>query len=251
MHKKYIVCLIFVFSILFMKDAVAADGGNWGLKFLQNGEQPRGNASSDSLKKYNAVYIGPEDKKTIYLTFDAGYENGHMPLILDTLKKHNAPAAFFIVGNFIKSNPDLTRRICEEGHIIGNHTYSHPDMSKIADINKFKTELNSLEELFKETTGKEMSRYYRPPQGKYSEGNLSHAKELGYKTVFWSLAYVDWLAENQPTRQQAFDKLVPRIHPGAIVLLHSTSNTNAEILDELLSRYESMGYTFGSLDQLL
>jgi len=242
--------LILTFSALFCTTVFANDYENWGLKFIENGEQPKGNAASDDLKKYNAVYVGPRDKKTIYLTFDTGYENGNMIAILDALKKHNAPAAFFVVGHFIKSSPDLTRRMCEDGHIVGNHTFSHPDMSKIADKEKFKEELASLEELFKETTGKDMSRYYRPPQGKYSESNLSHAYELGYSTAFWSLAYVDWLIDKQPSKQQAFDKLIPRIHPGAIVLLHTTSKTNAEILDELLYRYKEMGYTFGSLDQL-
>ena len=250
MYKKYKLLFILVISAVLSSNVYAKDYGNWGLKFQENGLQPNGNATSDYLKKYNAAYVGPNDKKTIYLTFDAGYENGNMSAILDTLKKHNAPAAFFLVGNFIKTSPDLTRRICEDGHIVGNHTFSHPDMSKIADIERFKKELATLEELFKETTGKNMSRYYRPPQGKYSESNLSHAHELGYNTVFWSLAYVDWLVDKQPSKQQAFDKLIPRIHPGAIVLLHTTSKTNADILDELLSRYEELGYSFGSLDQL-
>ncbi|MDR1560502.1 MAG: polysaccharide deacetylase family protein [Clostridiales bacterium] len=230
--------------------AAAGEKGNWGLGFGKSGEQPSGNATAEYLKKFNAVYVGPADKKTIYLTFDAGFENGNMPAILDALKKHNARAAFFVVGHFVEANPELTRRLSDEGHIVGNHTFHHPDMSKMSDIESFKKELTSLEELYKETTGKELSRYYRPPQGKYSESNLAQAKELGYRTVFWSLAYVDWVKDRQPGRQQAFDKLLPRIHPGAIVLLHSTSKTNANILDELLTRYEEMGYTFGALDEL-
>jgi len=250
MRKFYTICLSLVFSAILCSSAAAGDNGNWGLGFEQKGAQPRGNASSEYLKQYDAVYVGPADKKTIYLTFDAGYENGNMPAILDALKKHNAHATFFVVGHFVKGNPDLTRRMAEEGHTIGNHTFHHPDMSKIWDMDSFKKELVSLEELYKETTGKEMSRYYRPPQGKYSENNLKQAKELGYRTVFWSLAYRDWLQDNQPSAQEAFNRMVPRIHPGAIVLLHSTSKTNGEILDELLTRYEKQGFTFGSLDEL-
>ena len=250
MLKKYILCYILVFSTLLCGTVAAGENSNWGLGFGQNGTQPKGNASVEYLKKYDAVYVGSEEKKTIYITFDAGFENGNLPQILDALKKHNAHAAFFVVGHFIQANPDLTRRLCDEGHIVGNHTFHHHDMSKISDMGSFKKELYSLEDLFKETTGKEMPRYYRPPQGKYSESNLSQAKELGYKTIFWSLAYVDWLRDRQPGRQQAFDKLIPRIHPGAILLLHSTSKTNAEILDELLSKYEELGYTFGSIDEL-
>ena len=137
-----------------------------------------------------------------------------------------------------------------EGHIVGNHTMHHPDMSKLQTKEAFSKELKDLEALFKEVTGKELPKYYRPPQGIYSEKNLQMAKELGYKTVFWSLAYVDWNNDSQPTREQAFSKLLPRTHNGAVVLLHSTSQTNAEILDELLTRWKEQGYTFESIDKL-
>ena len=228
----------------------AIQTGNWGLSFRQEGAPPLGPASSEQLKKYDAVYLGDTSKKVIYLTFDAGYENGNTAKILDTLKAHNVPAAFFLVGNYIEKNADLVRRMVEEGHIVGNHTMHHPDMSKISEKDAFEKELKDLEELFHRTTGKDLPKYYRPPQGIYSEENLRLAKELGYRTVFWSLAYADWNNDAQPTAQQAFDKLLPRIHNGAVVLLHSTSKTNGEILDELLTKWEDMGYTFGNLEEL-
>lgn len=228
----------------------AIQTGNWGLSFRQEGAPPLGPASSEQLKKYDAVYLGDTSKKVIYLTFDAGYENGNTAKILDTLKAHNVPAAFFLVGNYIEKNADLVRRMVEEGHIVGNHTMHHPDMSKISEKEAFEKELKDLEELFHRTTGKDLPKYYRPPQGIYSEENLQLAKELGYRTVFWSLAYADWNNDAQPTAQQAFDKLLPRIHNGAVVLLHSTSKTNGEILDELLTKWEDMGYTFGNLEEL-
>ena len=137
-----------------------------------------------------------------------------------------------------------------EGHIVGNHTMHHPDMSKISEQSAFEKELKDLEELYRQLTGEEMKKYYRPPQGTYSEENLKMAQALGYKTVFWSLAYVDWNQNDQPTAEQAFGKLLPRIHNGAVVLLHSTSETNAQILDELLTKWKSMGYSFGTLDDL-
>ena len=199
--------------------------------------------------KYDAYFIA-EDTPTIYLTFDAGYENGCTEPILDALAKHNVKAAFFVVGNYIEQNPDLVRRMLREGHIVGNHTYHHYDMSKLSDEAAFNQELTSLETLYRETTGEDMPRYYRPPQGIYSEKNLEMAQKLGYRTVFWSLAYVDWYQDNQPTDEQAFSKLVPRIHPGAVVLLHSTSATNARILDELLAKWEALGYRFASLEEL-
>ena len=230
--------------------AVAVSTDNWGLSFPTEGQSPVGNATVEELAQYNAYYLGDASQKVIYLTFDCGYENGYTASILDTLKKHNAPAAFFVVGNMIESAPDLIRRMVAEGHIVGNHTYHHPDMSSISDQAAFQKELESLEALFQETTGQTLPRFYRPPQGKYSEENLRQAQALGYRTVFWSLAYVDWYVDDQPTAEEAFSKLIPRIHNGAIVLLHSTSRTNAEILDELLTRWEDMGYTFASLEDL-
>lgn len=139
----------------------------------------------------------------------------------------------------------------EEGHTVGNHTYHHPDMSKISTKESFNQELTDLENLYQQTTGQPMKKYYRPPQGKYSESNLIMAQELGYTTFFWSLAYVDWYEDKQPSHEEAFKKLLGRIHPGAIVLLHSTSKTNGEILDELLTRWEEMGYRFGTLDEMV
>ena len=236
-------------SRLVRPEAVAASAeGNWGLSFQQEGEPPVANASAEELAVYNAYYAKITEEKVIYLTFDAGYENGHMPAILDALKKHQAPATFFVVGNYLKDNPDLISRMVSEGHTVGNHTFSHPDMSKISTLENFSKELSENEKLYEKITGQPMTKYYRPPQGKYSEANLQMAKELGYKTFFWSLAYVDWYEDKQPSHEEAFDKLLGRIHPGAIVLLHSTSATNAEILDELLTKWEAMGYVFKSLD---
>ena len=199
---------------------------------------------------FDAAYIGDTTQKTIYLTFDAGYENGSTAKILDTLQKHQAPGAFFLVGNYIQRNADLVRRMVKEGHTVGNHTMHHYNMSKLSDKAAFSKELQDLEALFKETTGQEMSKFYRPPQGIYSEENLQMAKDMGYKTVFWSLAYVDWNNDAQPSRTEAMSKLIPRTHPGAVVLLHSTSQTNAEILDELLTKWEEMGYRFGKIEEL-
>lgn len=228
----------------------AIETGSWGLSFREEGKEPVGNASQQALEDYDAVYVGDGKEKVIYLTFDAGFENGYTASILDTLQAHNVPACFFVVGNYLETAPELVRRMVNEGHIVGNHTYHHYDMSKISDAASFQKELSDVETLYEQTTGEVMQKYYRPPQGIYSEENLRMAKQLGYRTVFWSLAYVDWYQDDQPTKEQAFSKLLPRIHPGAVVLLHSTSRTNAEILDELLTKWETMGYRFASLDEL-
>lgn len=230
--------------------SASVQSASWGLSFQEEGKRPAGNATIDDLKQYNAYYASDTDEKILYLTFDAGYENGNTPAILEALKKHQAPAVFFAVGNFIKDNPDLIKRMITEGHIVGNHTMTHPDMSQISSMESFQKELEGVEELYTSVTGEPMTKFYRPPRGVYSTENLSMAKELVYSTFFWSLAYVDWIQEQQPSKEEAFQKLIPRIHPGAIVLLHNTSSTNAAILDELLTRWEEMGYQFHSIKEL-
>lgn len=227
-----------------------AETGAWGLSFQEAGQAPRGPASAEELRKLDAVYVGDPEEPVIYLTFDAGYENGCTAQILDALKAHDAPAAFFLVGSYLERNPELVRRMAREGHTVGNHTAHHYDMSKISDPAAFARELQEVEEAYRDLMGEELPRYYRPPQGVYSRENLTQAQALGYRTVFWSLAYVDWKTDDQPTREEAYSKLLPRIHNGAVVLLHSTSTTNAGILDELLTRWEDMGYRFGSLEEL-
>lgn len=230
--------------------AVTAAAENWGLSFRQEGTPPVGNATAADLAAYHAYYVGDTTQKRIYLTFDAGYENGYTPAILDTLKAQEVPAAFFVVGHYLESAPDLVRRMVAEGHTVANHTYSHPAMSAISDTAAFLHELTRVEEAYRQVTGQEMPRYYRPPQGKYSAQNLQMACEAGYTTVFWSLAYVDWQVDAQPTREQALEKLIGRIHPGAVVLLHATSATNAAVLEEVILKWKEMGYTFGTLAEL-
>lgn len=234
----------------------AADG-NWGLSFQQQGQAPVGNATPEYLAKYNAYYIAGAaagkdegDKKPIYLTFDSGYENGYTAEILDILKEKKVPAAFFLVGNYIEENPELVKRMVAEGHIVGNHTMHHPDMSAIADEEAFKKEIAELEETYKTVVGKEIPKFYRPPQGKYSEANLQQAYRLGYTTLFWSLAYVDWLENDQPDETESINLLNKRIHPGAIVLLHSTSKTNSKILAQLIDGWKEQGYEFRSVSEL-
>ena len=243
------ILLAIVMTVVIFRQAVL-ETGSWGLSFRQEGTPPVGTVNAEKLREYDAAYLGDATRPVIYLTFDAGYENGSTEKILDILKKQEISAAFFLVGNYIEKNADLVRRMVEEGHIVGNHTMHHPDMSRISEKEAFQEELEGLERLFLEKTGKELPKFYRPPQGTYSEENLKMAKDLGYKTVFWSLAYVDWNNDSQPTKEQAFSKLIPRIHNGAVVLLHSTSTTNAEILDELLTKWKEMGYSFESIDKL-
>ena len=223
---------------------------DWGVAFGDAGTQPRGNVDANTLAQFNAVFIGNPNDKVLYLTFDAGYENGYTDKLLDTLKNQQVHATFFLVGNFIQRNPDLTRRMAAEGHTVGNHTFHHYNVNKIYSPEDFKKELKDLEDLFYETTGTVMAKFYRPPEGKFNERNLTMAQEMGYTTFFWSLAYLDWDNNAQPSQQTAFSKLIPRTHNGAVVLLHCTSKTNSEILDGLITQWKHAGYTFGNLADL-
>ena len=240
------VALTFAFCI----SVAASQRTDWFFKSGEANSQPVILGGSQMPKEYGALYMGENGDKTVYLTFDAGYGNENLEKILDILKKHNIPAAFFLVGNYITENPELVKRMDAEGHIVGNHTMHHPDMSEIAGKEDFAEELAMLEEVYQQTVGKEMKKFYRPPQGKYSEENLKQANELGYKTIFWSLAYVDWYENDQPSREEALNLLNRRIHPGAVVLLHSTSKTNAQILQELIQGWKEKGYVFRSLEEL-
>ncbi|MBQ1271897.1 MAG: polysaccharide deacetylase family protein [Clostridia bacterium] len=248
------VCICLFLAMIAAGQAKTAEAfacSDWGLSFGVPGASPQGNVSAEELKQFNAYYMGNKDSKTIYLTFDAGYENGYTAQILDVLKKHEVPAAFFLVNHYLDTAPDLVKRMADEGHIVANHTASHPDMSEITDQNQLKEELEKVEARYKEITGQDMKKLYRPPQGKFSQTNLLQAKNLGYTTIFWSLAYADWNNAKQPNPQAALQKLNSRIHSGAIVLLHSTSKTNAEILDTLLTQWKEQEYTFGRLDDFL
>lgn len=220
---------------------------NWGLSFQEEGEAPVIDVDKEKLEELDGYYLGDETKKIIYLTFDAGYENGNTEKILDALKENNVKAAFFLVGNYLETCPELVKRMVDEGHIVGNHTFRHKDMATLTSKEDFMKELTDLEDLYKKTIGSDMPKFYRPPQGKFSENQLQWAKEAGYKTCFWSLAYVDWDEKKQPDKKDALEKLTKRVHPGAIILLHSTSSTNGAILDEVIKEWKNMGYEFGEL----
>lgn len=224
---------------------------SWYFNPREDGKQPTAIQEANFFNKYDSYYVGDPNKKVIYLTFDSGYENGYTDTLLDVLKKHNAKAHFFVVETYIKSNPDIIKRMEKEGHLVCNHSKSHPSMASIHDFEKFKSEINSVEEAYKKVTNKEMPKYFRPPMGKFSEESLKYTKDLGYSSIFWSFAYVDWYNDKQPTHEFAKNKIYSRTHPGAIVLLHSNSKTNSEILDDVLTHWEKEGYRLETLDYLV
>lgn len=223
---------------------------SWYFNPRKDGKQPTPIKEASFFKKYNAYYVGNPDKKVLYLTFDAGYESGNTEKILDTLKKHNVPAAFFVVDHYLKTNPDIIKRMEKEGHIVCNHSKKHPSMATITNFKDFKSEITSVEETYKDITGKDMPKFFRPPMGKFSELSLKYTQDLGYSTIFWSFAYVDWYENKQPSHTEAKEKIFSRTHPGAIILLHPNSKTNADILDDVIIHWKEEGYELKDLNHL-
>lgn len=266
MTKLKFNVLLFLFALMAAALVVCAKGvylplpGSSGIEvfadefmwyYLPHGTdgRPEPMEKAAYLKDYDVLYIGPADIKAIYLTFDDCPENGNIPAILDILKEHGAPAAFFMTEDYIKKHPDTVRRIADEGHLVCNHTAHHIGVSQLS-FEKLKAELKGVEDAYREATGRELAKYFRPPQGKFSEKSLSYTEYLGYTTVFWSFRYYDWEVYNQPSEQKAFDAIMKETHPGEIVLLHCQSKTNVSVLGRVLSAWEEQGYGFGSLGSI-
>lgn len=249
--------VLFCLSLLFFAAPASASVSNtpihWGFKKARNEEPAEAGAQLDELlEKYDAFYKGApnRNKKEIYLTFDNGYENGYTAKFLDVLKKEKVPGAFFVTGHYLESEPELVKRMAKEGHIIGNHSYYHPDLTKVDDA-RLKRELEMVRAKTEEITGIKNMVYLRPPRGILSERTLKLAKEEGYTHVMWSLAFVDWKVNEQKGWQYAYDNIMRQIHPGAIILLHTVSKDNADALEKAIQDLKKKGYTFKSLDDLV
>lgn len=243
------------FFVFFSSTTVHAEYGNapihWGFKKGKNEEQAdAGKPLDDLLNRLGAYYKGDPTKKDIYLTFDNGYENGYTGKILDILKKEKVPAAFFITGHYIESAPDLVKRMAAEGHIIGNHSWHHPDMTTVSN-ERIAKELELVREGTEKLTGVKNMTYLRPPRGIFSERTIQAANQHGYVHMFWSLAFKDWNTDQQKGWQYAYDNILKQIHPGAILLLHTVSKDNADALEKVIQDLKSRGYTFKSLDDFM
>ncbi len=254
-NKSISILVSFILAALTIININASDQSfNWYCKHRKDHLQPVSDNSLSFIDKYDGYYIDKThgddcEEKIIYLTFDAGYENGNIAKILDILKQENITAAFFVLGNLIVKNTDLVNRMFEEGHLVCNHTYSHKPMVDL-DKESFIAELDKLDNTCLKYTGHNVDRYYRPPEGRFDETSLKYAKELGYKTVFWSFAYVDWENNDQMSPQKAKQIIMDNIHNGEIMLLHPTSETNAIVLKDIILELKSKGYIFGSLNDL-
>ncbi len=241
------VLLLFIL----MSVAVFSSGYSWYFKPRGEGIQPELCPEADFVKNHNTVSVGREDEKKIYLTFDAGYENGNVEKILNIMKQNDVKGTFFLLPRIVENNTELCKRMKEEGHLVGNHTVHHKNMGKINSLEQFVKETQPLDEFFLEKTGYNMDKYFRPPEGAFSENMLKYADESGYTTVFWSLAYADWDNNNQMSPQKALNLVISRTHNGCVFLLHPTSDTNVKILDEYIKTMKKQGYEFGLVDELV
>ena len=251
-------CLTLCLAFLLTVQAAAGDTVyNWYCVHARNHAQPRADSTFDFIASLGGYYIDrrpghtkPDDPdKVVYLTFDAGYENGNVAKILDTLKAEGATGAFFILGNLVTSEPDLVRRMADEGHLVCNHSYAHKNMTGWS-TESIAQELTRLDDACRTVAGVEPAKYFRPPEGKFDAGMLKAVQALGYKTVFWSFAYADWDNGRQPDPAAAKKKILDNIHNGAVILLHPTSATNAAVLGDVLRELKAQGYRFGTLDEL-
>ena len=249
-----LLMLAVLFCGLGIQAFAASQSFSWYCVRRKDHTQPKADANMDFSASYPMYYVdtrhGDDNpEKVVYLTFDAGYENGNVEKILNVLKEEQVPGAFFVLGHVIDKNTTLIQRMFDEGHLVCNHTLRHHDMTKATE-EEFRRELQALENLCLEKLGRNLDPYYRPPEGRYNEENLGWAEKLGYKTVFWSLAYADWDNNNQPDPANALQKIRDNIHNGAIILLHPTSATNAAILKDLIVGLKKDGYRFGTLNEL-
>ncbi|MBP3038507.1 delta-lactam-biosynthetic de-N-acetylase [Bacillaceae bacterium Marseille-Q3522] len=256
MKITYRHCLVFLFLSLFSSAAivnahVSNEPIHWGIKKAKDEIPAEAGEELDSLlNKYGAFYKEETNEKTIYLTFDNGYENGYTGKILDVLKQEKVSATFFVTGHYVKSAPELVKRMADEGHIVGNHSWSHPDLTKVSD-EKLSKELEKVRTATEKLTGQQSMAYLRPPRGILSERTLALAQDEGYIHVLWSLAFIDWKIDQQKGWKYAYDQIMKQIHPGAILLLHTVSKDNAEALQKAIQDLKKRGYTFKSLDELV
>ncbi len=257
MQKKITIKILLICLSLLLLSAplsVYAAGQGWYIRRNSEHKQPVLDSGQQFIEHCGGYYVDRAHgdncaEKVIYLTFDAGYENGNVAAVLDILKQEKVPGAFFVLQHLIKSHPDLIRRMEKEGHLVCNHTMRHKDMTAV-DQDTFCAELKGLAEEYRALTGKDMPKYYRPPRGMYDEKSLKWAQELGYKTILWSFAYADWDNGKQPEIARAKKKISENMHNGAVILLHPTSKTNVLLLPELIREWKAEGYRFGTLDEL-
>lgn len=244
MRRRFLFTVLVL--VLFLTSVLEVSAYGWGYKRNEDHRLPDVGFYEDILRDYDAYYADLSGEKLVYLTFDNGYEQGFTPGILDVLKEEDVPATFFVTGHYVSSEPELVKRMVAEGHIVGNHSHSHPDFTRLSR-DRIKEELDRVEAAVAELTGQKEMIFLRPPRGTFNEETLKWTSELGYTQVFWSLAFNDWQVDQQRGWKYAYDQIMGQIHPGAIILLHTVSQDNAEALQRVIRDLRKQEYNFKSL----
>lgn len=251
--KKFlkILVLVYVFGLVLLSmPNVSAKSYGWGFKRNNNNTCPDIGMYAGVIDGTSSYYVGNTDEKTIYLTFDAGYDNGVLSGILDVLKQKQIKSSFFVTGDFIKRESELLLRIVEEGHIVGNHTWSHKNITTLT-YDQLAEELVKVEEEYSRLTQRDMLKIFRPPAGEFNRDALLNVQKLGYSTIFWSLAYKDWETDRQRGSDYTYNQVMNNIHNGAIILMHTVSESNLNALPQIIDSLRDQGYTFKNLDTLI
>ncbi len=253
MKKTLLFLAVMVLFLSLSITILASEGQSWYVTKDEN-KQPIFKEDLAWVTEENGYYrdldkIDDETDKVLYLTFDAGYENGNVARIVETLEEKGVKATFFVLPGLINKHTELVQKMLDNGHIIGNHSVNHYDMTKLSK-EAFIAEIEGLEKTYKEAFGQDMPKYFRPPEGRFSRDTMRWTNEAGYDTIFWSFAYADWDNDKQMEPEKALEKVLSHTHNGAVILLHPTSATNAEILPQLIDTWREAGYRFGTLDEL-
>lgn len=252
-QKQHVVGVLFIVFATFISfmTVARAEEFHWGFKPSRDGEPVEiGQPLEGLLEKYGAIYKGNKERKVVYLTFDNGYENGYTESILNTLREEKAPATFFLTGHYLTSATDLVKTMVADGHIIGNHSYGHPNMARLS-ASEMQKEWQQFDAKLKELTGIKRTIYTRPPEGTFNEQVLKVGNDLGYRHMFWSIAFKDWLKDERRGADYAYNALMNQLHPGAVILMHTVAQDNAEALPKFIQDAKAQGYTFSSLDDLV
>ncbi|MBQ8292291.1 MAG: polysaccharide deacetylase family protein [Bacilli bacterium] len=246
---KKSILLLFITFLFIISFNITVGASGWGFKKNPNHTPPEIGSYQKEIEGTNSFYVGSPDENKVYLTFDAGYDNGNLSGILDTLKDKKVKATFFVTGDFVNRFSDLTKRMVEEGHIVANHSYSHKTINSQSKPD-LENDLKKLEDSFQNLTGTEMVKVFRPPKGEFDRNSLLTLKELGYKTVFWSIAFQDWSDEHQRGKEYSYNSVINNLHPGAIILMHTVSKSNREALPDIIDEITNQGYEFALVTEL-
>lgn len=250
MKRSFKKIIVFILFFLITFPIVSAQEYGWGFKRNNTHRTPDVGRYYDIIKGTNSYYVGPTHQKVVYLTFDSGYDNNVLGKMLDVLKEKKVLSTFFVTGDFVLREQELLKRLVNEGHTVGNHTWGHKNITLLSD-EELRYQLEKIEQEFERITNHKMAKYFRPPAGVFNRESLLRVSDMGFTTFFWSLAYKDWETNNQRGGDYAYNNVMNNIHNGAIILMHTVSTDNLAALPRIIDDLRTRGYVIENLDQIV